>query len=102
MCKVFNCLFSVIIKLHEIFSVSKYKILFECQQRELYTCSFDRVMEIQAINDVRWEIKFMVEQCIVKRIKAIIISLQIIAMCNYTYSESAQGYITRLCRENLS
>ena len=59
-------------------------------------------MEIQAIKDVRWEIKFIVVQCIVKRIKAIIISLQIIAMCNNTYSESAQGYIARLCRENLS
>ena len=90
-CKVFDCLFSVIRKLHEIFSVSKYKIILECQQRELYTSSSDRVMEIQAIKEVRWEIKFLVVQCIEKRIKAIILSLQIIAMDNNTYSDCAAG-----------
>ena len=57
-CKIFDCIFSVIKKLHEIFSVSKYKIIFECQQRELYTSSSDRVMQIQVIKEVRWEIKF--------------------------------------------
>ena len=63
MCQVFDCLFSVIRKLHEIFSVSKNKIIFECQQRELYTSSSVRVMEIHAIKEVRWEIKFLVVQC---------------------------------------
>ena len=87
-CKVFDCIFSVIRKLHEIFSVSKDKIILECQQIELYTSSSDR----EKFNfPVRWEIKFLVVQCIVKRIKAIILSLQIIAMDNNTYSDCAAG-----------
>ena len=39
---------------------------------------------------------FLVVQFMVKRIKAIIISLQIIAMDNNTYSESAAGLYRKI------
>ena len=80
---------SVYNSLHDIFNVANNREILEKHQREIYPKQ--RVLEFSSLTETRWSCKFQGIDKIIKRIKAILVSLQTIAGNNSNKSDKAAG-----------
>ena len=75
--------------MYTIFNVANNQEILESRQKQLYPKQ--RIMHITGLTDVRWSCRFDGLDTVVKRIKAILVSLQDIASSNSKTSEKAAG-----------
>ena len=80
---------SVYKALHHIFNVSNNLEILEAQQKEIYPNQ--PVLHITVLHEVRWSCKFEGVNTVLKRIKAILVALQIIANGNSKTADEAAG-----------
>ena len=75
--------------LHTIFNVASNREIFEAVQKELY--SKQPIMAAYSLTEVRWACKFDGVNTMVKRLPAILVSLQKIGASNSNQADSAAG-----------
>jgi hypothetical protein len=75
--------------LHTIFNVASNREIFEAIQKELYPKQ--PIMAASSLTEVRWACKFEGVNTMVKRLRAILISLQKIGASNSNQADSAAG-----------